>query len=83
MAYHWVHPPSGALKINVHGVYCIIPLPNRNDTRICAVYKGANGDLKLLTMGVIPGLSRSGIGNLLSNEESFQRGLPECHNRQL
>lgn len=63
MAFHWRPPPPGALKINVHGVHSTIQLPNRNNTGIGAVYRDANGELKLLTLDVIPGLSS--LGNQL------------------
>lgn len=63
MAFHWIPPPPGVLKINVHGIHSTIQLPNGNNSGIGAVYRGANGDLKLLTLGVVPGLSS--IGNQL------------------
>lgn len=46
----------GALKINVHVVHSTFPLPNDN-TGIARVYRDANNELKLLTIGVISGLS--------------------------
>lgn len=36
----------------------MVPRPNGNTTGIGAVYRDTNGDLKMLTVGVIPGLSR-------------------------
>lgn len=60
MAYHWVPPPPGALKINVHGVHSSVRLPNGNNTGMGAVYRCANRALKLATIGVIHGLSREG-----------------------
>lgn len=60
MAFHWIPPPPGALKINVHGTHTVIPLPNGNNTGIGAIYRDANGQFKLMTTGVIPRLSRMG-----------------------
>lgn len=57
MALHWVPPPPGALKINVHGITVAMPLPNGNESGIGAVYRDAVGSLKHITLGVIPGLS--------------------------
>lgn len=51
------------LKINVHDIHSTIQLPNGNNIGICAGYRGANGDLKLLTLGVVPRLSS--LGNQL------------------
>lgn len=63
MAFHWIPPPLGVLKINVHGIHSSVPRPNGNTTSIGGVYRDANGEFKLLTIGVVPGLSR--IGNQL------------------
>lgn len=63
MAFHWVSPPAGALKINVHGVHSSVPIPNGNNTGIGAVFRDTNGEMKFLTIGIIPGLSL--IGNQL------------------
>lgn len=63
MALHWVPPPPGALKINVHAISVEEPFPNGNDSGIGAVYRDAVGGLKHITLGVIPELSV--LGNQL------------------
>lgn len=65
MAFHWVPPPQGTLKINVHGSASRTALPNGNDTGLAAIYRDSVGNLRHmhLTIGVIPNLTP--LGNQL------------------
>lgn len=60
MPYHWVPPPPGMLKINVHGTSSRIPSAYGFKTGIGAAYRDSEGVLKHLTLGVIPQLSTLG-----------------------
>ncbi|KAL1824292.1 hypothetical protein ACET3Z_011070 [Daucus carota] len=50
MAMHWIPPPQGSLKINVHGVALCIPSPHTKDSRMGAVYRDSVGGLHLMTI---------------------------------
>lgn len=63
MAYHWIPPPPGTLKINVHAIYSDVPAANGNISGIGIIFRNHNGFLKLTTLGVIPNLSP--LGNQL------------------
>lgn len=60
MAYHWIPPPPGTLKINVHALYSDSPIANGNISGIGIIFRDHNGFLKLNTLGVIPNLSPMG-----------------------
>ncbi|KAL1828869.1 hypothetical protein ACET3Z_007281 [Daucus carota] len=62
-ALHWAPPPPGAIKINVHGHYSHFPLRNGNSTGMGAIQRDSEGEMKLLTVGVIPELTQ--LGNQL------------------
>lgn len=61
MAFHWVPPPQGSLKINVHGYSSRTRTRSRNNTGIGAVYRDSAGKLRYLTVGVIPNLTPLGV----------------------
>lgn len=63
MAVHWIPPPLGVLKINVHGTSSRVQSPFGFNTGIGAIYRDTNGSLKHVTLGVIPELSP--LGNQL------------------
>lgn len=63
MAYHWIPPLGSKLKINVHGTFSDLVRPSANDSGIGAIYRNAEGELKLLTVGTIPFLTQ--LGNQL------------------
>ena len=62
-ALHWSRPRPDALKINVHGHAVKTPLSNGNSMGMGAVYRDSDTDMRLLTTGVIPGLTP--LGNQL------------------
>lgn len=63
MAYHWVPPPQGTLKINVHGSAARIPTRHGNNTGVGAIYRDSAGKLRHLNIRVIPNLTP--LGNQL------------------
>lgn len=63
MAYHWIPPHTGTLKINVHAVNSPIPTDNGKTQGIGAVMHNSAGELKHITLGVINNLSP--LGNQL------------------
>lgn len=60
MVYHWIPPPSGSLKINVHATYSNIPAENSNVSGFEVIYRNSNGQMKHTTLGVIHNLSPLG-----------------------
>ncbi|WOG99666.1 hypothetical protein DCAR_0519020 [Daucus carota subsp. sativus] len=63
MAYHWIPPNSGTIKINVHGSHSLVPSDVGNTTGKRAVFRNSTSSPKHVTVGTIPSLSR--IGNQL------------------
>lgn len=63
MAHHWIPPPPGTLKINVHAINSIAPAENGRTQGIGAVMRNSVGDLKHITLGVINNLTP--LGNQL------------------
>lgn len=57
MAFHWILPPPGTLKINVHGTYSTAPMQNGNVSGTSAIYRNHHGTLKHTTVGIIPNLT--------------------------
>lgn len=60
MASHWIPPPQGTLKINVHAISSPTPTRYGNETGIGAIYIDSGGKLRHLTVGVIPRLTPLG-----------------------
>lgn len=63
MAFNWIPPSGSTLKINVLGTFSNTLSPNYNDSGIGAIYRNSDGELKLLTLGTIPYLTK--LGNQL------------------
>lgn len=60
MAYHWIPPPQGTLKINVYAISGPNPARFKNETGMGAVYRDSGGKFRHLTDGVIPRLTPLG-----------------------
>lgn len=60
MAFPWVPPLHGTLKINVHGVHSQAPSAIGNRSGIGAVYRNSHGIPRHFTLGTIPALSKLG-----------------------
>lgn len=60
MAYHWVPPPQGTVKINVHAVAATTITQHGNETGMEEIYGDSVGKLKHLTVGIIPNLTPLG-----------------------
>ncbi|WOG93070.1 hypothetical protein DCAR_0312351 [Daucus carota subsp. sativus] len=52
MAMHWIPPPQGSLKINVHGVALCIPSPHTKDSRMALALFD---QLEILALGQVAG----------------------------
>lgn len=63
MAFNWIPPTGSTLKINVHGTFSNTLSPTYNDSGIWAIYRDSDGNLKLLTLGTFPYLTK--LGNQL------------------
>lgn len=61
MAFNWIPPPQGTLKINVHGSSTRTPTRTGNNSGIGAVYRDSAGKLRHLTVGVIPNPTPLGV----------------------
>lgn len=64
MEYHWLLPPQGVVKINVHGATPFIPSMNGNVKSIGMVARNSDEELLKLSLGVI--LNLSPLDNQLS-----------------
>lgn len=54
MEYHWVLPPTGTVKINVHGAIPFIPFHNGNPHSLGMITRNAEGELIKLSTGILP-----------------------------
>lgn len=57
MDLHWVPPPQGTLKVNVHGTSFDNPLPNGNRNGIGVVLRTSGGNMINCIAGIIPNLT--------------------------
>ncbi|WOH14638.1 hypothetical protein DCAR_0934158 [Daucus carota subsp. sativus] len=61
MAYHWIPPTQGTLKINVHGTYSTVPSDAGNTSGLGVVFLNSTSSLRHVTVGTISFLSRLGV----------------------
>lgn len=54
MEYHWTLPPSGSVKINVHGATPFVPFLNGNPHGLGMIIRNSEGELIKLSTGVLP-----------------------------
>lgn len=57
MNVHWVPPPHGTLKVNIHAAIFDHPMPNGNISGIGLVLRSSNGNLVNCIAGTIPNLT--------------------------
>lgn len=61
MDIHWNPSHLGVTKINVHGVFFQIPMPNGNISGIRIILRRSNGSMVSSIAGTIPNFSPLGV----------------------
>lgn len=54
MEHHWLLPPPGVVKVNVHGATQFIPFMNGNEHGIGMIIRNSEGEFLKLSTGVLP-----------------------------
>lgn len=57
MQYHWLLPPPGTVKVNVHGATPFIPFSNGNTNGIGLIIRNSDGEMLKLSIGVFLNLT--------------------------